>query len=438
MSRSEVWFIRPRDPLVLGDGRGPIAFFARRAWPLPLPQTLAGMVRAQFVRETCDVDRGHALELLREVRIEGPWLVKHTEDRTRQVQITPWAFAPADASREVRKDPAGSGADAHLLHRDRMRDVHTDEGVLWPQGARPLPSLLVPQTRVVGHKTVPAFPFWPLSDVIGWGLEMGVPIHDPGYNRPVLDEPRVHVALGDDTGTADPGMLFSSAGGRFAKDFGLLLKVTGPTSFTAKGPHWPGESDMVVLGGEARPSFRSVLDGGAYPTFSSHQAQYEAAAKQGRSPCGLRLQLLTHACLYPPSAAPGAEACFPSWLGRDGEGEHPSMKGLRLRLRALRLAQMVPVSGWDLQGGAKRAREGAPRRVRRLVPAGTVYCFDVLTGPDWHKDFFPICEKLFAAPLDPVSDAIDQEQHQSHASHDGMGLCLPGLFLPPPKSEVAP
>jgi CRISPR-associated protein Cmr3 len=382
-------------------------------------------VRAQFVRDSHDVDRVHALRLLQEVRIEGPWLV-HLDDRD---TVTPWVFAPADARREQEPDPAlPSGPDPetwkHLLHRDNLVDIEEGQGTLWPPGAPPIETVMVPKAKVDKRKTTSPFPFWPLAEAIDWALMSSTPTHDPGLPRPIKEEGRVHVSVNDKTGTAEPGMLFSSAGGRFREGFGLLVRVSAP-DFTGPGPRWPAGPDMVVLGGEARPSFRTVLPANAYPSYD--RPRYAAALAAWPDRPGLRLQLLTHACLYPPGAAVGTLACLPSWL-KDGEGAHPHAPGLRLRLRALRMERPVPVSGWDLQGGKKRTREGIPRQVRRLVPAGTVYYFDLLEGRGWREELALACEKLFAAPFDPAGQP-DVEQHRPHPIHDGMGLCLPGLFV---------
>lgn len=65
----------------------------------------------------------------------------------------------------------------------------------------------------------------------------------------------------------------------------------------------------------------------------------------------------------------------PSWLGADGVGEPPGITGLRLRLVAAALGRWEGISGWDLA-------EWKPKPMRRAVPAGSTYWFDVESRPD--------------------------------------------------------
>ena len=70
------------------------------------------------------------------------------------------------------------------------------------------------------------------------------------------------------------------------------------------------------------------------------------------------------------------------------------------------------LSGWDLM-----ARK--PRAVRRLVPAGAVYWFEIVQG-----DAEAIA-RLWLAPL------ADREQDRL----DGFGLALPGLWIDEEKTS---
>lgn len=133
MSR-ETWYLTPRDPLVIGDRRGPVPFVVRKTHPLPLPGTVAGMVRASFVQDRQGVSPEEARELL-SIRVGAPWLVRFA-DPSRGAQgggADHLLFAPADAAEEI-MDPAVADEPAPRLHRGKVYRLGSAEGILWPPG----------------------------------------------------------------------------------------------------------------------------------------------------------------------------------------------------------------------------------------------------------------------------------------------------------------
>lgn len=431
--RREAWFIEPRDPLVVRDGRSTTDLGSGAPFPFPLPNTVAGMVRAFFVRGQADVTREEA-EALLSIRIAaGPWLAREDE---RSGAFEPWLVAPADAVYGM----FGAGTDKErAFARGQVIFPGQHEGVLWPEGTpEELGVIRLPAKDDEGQKTTHAAevaPFWPLERALEWAIQPGNRLPAKELSRgttTIAEEGRVHVRIDNDTATAEPGMLFGTPGLRFSEGFGIALEVEGPAD-----ARWPEAHDLVLMGGESRLSVRRTATGAAFPGFARFEAtrarlfgaQEARAGEAERAsmpvPAGLRLQLLTHAWLPPGSA--GEPAWLPSWWQ---SGRHPrSPSGLRLRLVAACVPGYTSISGWNLQAMA-------PRAVRRLVPAGSVYYFRVMreaeaVAPASAEEIHEVARALWAAPLDPATPgagAPDMNRFLAPAAWDGFGLVLPGFW----------
>jgi CRISPR-associated protein Cmr3 len=81
---------------------------------------------------------------------------------------------------------------------------------------------------------------------------------------------------------------------------------------------------------------------------------------------------------------------------------------LKLKLISACIDRWKPISGWSLEKGSR-----GPKEIRRLVPAGSVYFFEVLSGKaeDLVKSLWlrSVCDK-------------DQDRR------DGFGLAVWGLW----------
>ncbi len=479
----QVWRLDPRDPVVLGDGRTGLPFAEGRTWAFPYPGTLAGMVRTRVLRGESQVGPELARSLLEEIRIRGPWLVAPearpgTQDPLPSSRL--YVPAPADVRLAPGNEDDGVQARVRRLRGARYEEPGPEEGVIWPRQAEgPVPRALcqLHERELDGpHQGAKARSlqgqFWPFSLAVAWALgyrpdASGTALSD-GFlqmaaeavaradaSRPFLHkERRVHVVLDDRTGTAEAGLLFSSTGFRLEEHWALALEVALPSEWALEsGTH------TVQFGGESRTSFLEVSEvgrgtEGAFPPFDPWRAVYEDAARQAS---GLRIQLLTPAFL--PSRAPGEillhghgdPAWCPSWLNplAGGEGVHPWLSDLleeadaMLRLYAVCLPGHVVVSGWNLQGGrwragpdpGKRERTGAPREVRRLVPAGTVYDLEFVgkDDPTRAPDHLPelitrACERLWGGVIDPGGPGEMPGDFRAPAAFDGYGLVLPGCW----------
>jgi len=382
---TETWVIEPRDPLVFGDGIAPVPFVDRKE-RLPAPGTVSGMVRSAFVADRGRVTPEDAARLLTSISIRGPWMVQRKEDK-----LAVWVPAPHDGV---------VSSDGSLL-RGRLLAPADGEGVLWPKDVDTTMRLIALDERGKDGKKVRSIveesPLWPLDQAVGWAL--GEAVTGEPASPTLTYEHRVHVALNDETGTADAGMLFSSHGVRFGADLALAIEVTVRDATLEAIPLPP----TVVLGGESRLSFRRSDASAAFPSFAAYAKRFDAALE--RRPRGLRLQLLTPACLR----GDGTSAWRPDL---DVEG---------LKLVAACIPGFTAVSGWDLQ-------KAAPREVRRLVPSGSTYFYD--RGELSNTELKALCEKLWCQPIE-VSGRTDDDiaHHRATPAQDGYGLVLPGFWF---------
>jgi CRISPR-associated protein Cmr3 len=96
---------------------------------------------------------------------------------------------------------------------------------------------------------------------------------------------------------------------------------------------------------------------------------------------------------------------LPGWLGDDLTGSPPGLPAVRIKLTAAAVDRWQPYSGWAM------ARKHGQRAIRRLVPAGAVYWFELIAG--WGEDIADLW-------LQPISDDPADR-------NDGFGMVLPGV-----------
>lgn len=399
------WSISPRDPLVFGAAGRTSALLPSGAGWLPPQATAAGVVRSTLAGGGTRVTPAAARELL-DVRIRGPWLVQSAQGTPEGREL--WVPVPADAV-------LGKAGDEKHLVRGELIAPGPGEGV--SGGAREgLPPLLVRlPSRWRDRKTMrPEVPLRPLRWVVAWSLgdepsrPWGLPAATPPVRRPVRREDRIHLGIEDHRYTAQPEALFGTAGVRFADGFEVAVEVRA-----AAEQNVPPSGDLVLVGGEGRVSELSIHPGTSLPPYERCRAEIEAriAALASRAPAarlGLRLQLLS----------PGS---FGGWRPQAWPS---TLRGLDLL--AVAIPGFEPVSGWNLQGG--RSGRGAPRRVRRLVPAGSVYFFGPIGSA---ARLAELCQSLWGASL---CDELpgDPDRFLAPPAHDGYGTVLPLPCVVPP------
>ena len=377
------WTIEARDPLVFRDGRPNHGRSESVCLPFPVPGTLAGIARTRLGSKP---GRGFVLspdeakELFR-VALRGPLLARGRE-----------LFVPRPA------DSLFAATETGRLTLTALRPVTAEAGVGFDEalGSGLLPVGLseedVASPELAGKPPRGLVRFWAWSAVEAWlcrrALE-GSDVEGTGLEGPGLEQ-RLHVALDSSSGTYVDGVLFSTAGLRFAtpgwQELGLWLEVD-----EAAMPGRSIRSGAGPLGGERRlaewvPSNVQLPD---VPPAVRGQL-----TRSGDTVC-VRVILATPA-LFEGGALPGAGGPLLSSSG-----------GVATRLVAAAVGRPQTVSGWDFA-------ERRPKPTRRLAPAGSVYWLE-LRGP----------VEARAAWLDRVwgSNVSDAEQDR----RDGYGLAFVGV-----------
>lgn len=160
-------------------------------------------------------------------------------------------------------------------------------------------------------------------------------------------EQRIGITLSERYVTR-PGLMYSLEGQRFQELYGLMIELEGIDESSVTGPVF------FPLGGERR--FGQLLRA----SVPAKLAPLPAVSTR------FKLTLATSAIFK--------AGWLPEWLDPlSGEGVLPGGAGLRVRLVAAAVGKPLVLSGFDL---ALRR----PKPIRRAVPAGSVYYFELLEG----------------------------------------------------------
>ncbi|XCN74082.1 MAG: type III-B CRISPR module-associated Cmr3 family protein [Candidatus Electrothrix aestuarii] len=413
-NNSPAYLFEPKSPLVFRTGRP----FDQAGDPVsldfPLPSTLAGACRTA-IGDVKGWDFAEKIQELKDTPVHGPLAALITEDGATQ----PLFPKPADAA-YMREQ---GQKNAEVLHpRESPPDTWSD---LQDKPGKDLELVYLPEDAE--GKPVSGAGWWNQTHLTNWLLGKGLPAEtlpeDLGWSGP-QQELRTHVQLESKTFAAATGQLFqtnnlSFAPGRLNKDenrhegwgkeqYGLLA-------------HLPNDDLKETaqlfrrIGGEGRIAHMKQHAEG-WPGIPEALTSALGKLEQGKELRGIRLVLATPA-LFTYGWRPG-------WIKDDMIGCPPGFSEedkytICLRLKAFITPRWEPVSGWDLVKNSQDNTEdkqdkkgkGAARAVRRMVPAGAVYWFEVEQG---HKHL----PKLW---LQPISD-LPQDRN------DGYGLVLPGIW----------
>lgn len=364
--------LTPRDPVIIRDGRPFGAASGRRmvSLPWPTPSLLAGTVRTALGKRLGGGFDAAMVGRLKSVEVAGPFPV--ADGRL-------YLPAPADAHRR------GGGLWA-------ARPV-ADGGTDLPDGLRPV---CLPADRADGkYEPVPA---WWAADVLAEWL--ATPAHHLTQlddtarflDAPAPDE-RTHLEIDPATFAAKDGLLFSTAG----LPLDPMRAGVGDTRLTARvrAAEAVTLSALHPFGGERR--LIDIRPDDTAPSWECPPA-VRAALTQVEPGGGVRMVLAT-----PAMFAPGWR---PGWLNAEN-GRVGVVPGTTVRVRLVGVANERPqhVSGWSYE-------IHGPKPVRRLVPAGGVYFFELVSGDP---------AELSGRWLEPVSDAPADRT-------DGFGLAVWGVW----------
>lgn len=281
----------------------------------------------------------------------------------------------------------------------RVRPMNGNAGVRMPHAS------LVPSDPVgmpeEDFKPESGDAFWPLATMAEWlGCEDDQPVSMKidGLPAPVKED-RTNVTILPESGAAEDARLFTTTSLDFVRkpqkdtSEGRLsqMRIGVRVNF---GEHAPlPERLLVPLGGERR--LAEVWTAEADKGFWEVPKGLSWAGKKG-----LRMVLATPAVFE--------RGWLPGWLReKDGNliGTIPG-SGVSVRLVSAVVGRWKPLSGWSYEKG----RNG-PKPLRRMVPAGSVYFFEVLEGGAGIADLW----------LHSVCDCVQD-------GRDGFGLALWGFW----------
>lgn len=369
--------LRGIDPLLFRDGR---PFSAQPGAQLaqtlryPYPSTVAGFIRT-LAGNGWQVDWKDeaAIQRVMRIRVSGPLLERNGQ---------PVLRAPADAL--IHRNQAGEVALAAL----RPQSIAPEEGCNLPAGLSPL----LPTVPVTG-KPPSGYEWWSWQDLIHWladdeggATPVPSPIHPPDV------EERMHVAIDDQKGTSREGLLFGVQLLSFERyrwhsqtlreQWSLLVRVEAEEPLTLRS--------VGLLGGEKR---LTAVEQVAQPAWPPCPEQLRSALQGAKR---VRMIVATPAIFQ--------GGWKPGWLDDQLEGMPPGASQVRLRLVSASVYRHEAVSGWDY-----RIHQRGPKPVRWLVPQGSVYFFEVVSG-----EAGVLADALW---LQSVCDSSEDQR-------DGFGLAL--------------
>lgn len=373
--------LSPLDPLIARDGRpfGAGQGNRMRGLPWPLPSVVAGSFRTAFVKTGSEDFSGDMPQRLMRIAVAGVFPVHE------QKLYFP---APNDCVAE----PLINGNDIKIYRV--IPDMSYSDGCDLPEGLMPV--MLPADVDDFKPAEIPAW--WPIDKSIDWLLGKTVGF-DGSFLKSPVQEVRDHVKLDPELGAAAEGQLFSTTGlnvshmpkfsspakGKFTERFAevsLGARVNANGEFKSLDKF----NRLHSLGGERRlvlwrRSLENIM-GWTCPT------EIRSALSEATN---VRMILVTPA-IFKQGWKPDL---------KDGR-----LKDFGLKLVGASLGRWNAVSGWSL------APPRGPKAIRRMVPAGSVYFFEIDKGEG---------EKLAEMWLESVSDD-DQEQR------DGFGLAVWGTW----------
>lgn len=381
--------ITPHDPIIARDAR-PFGFGLRmKSLDWPYPSVLAGSLRTMLGKMNSTSFDNETVKNLKKVSIAGPFPLYNGSI---------YLPAPADILVEEQKD---GKCVPHTIRPMKMRD---GEGCNLPN-EKLIPAMLADSVRDE-FKPAAIAPFWSMEKMETWLADDGpASFEAPPEPEKIEDtegfldfpgkEPRSHVKIKSESGTAEDEMLFETVGLDFgAKGIQIAARVdTG--EFAWKNSFHP-------LGGERRLAYWKA---GADPGWACPSKIHEALAGKTH----LRMVLATPA-IFSNGWLPGwldpesLKGCPPLWPGET----LPDKPDFTLKLISASVGRWKPLSGWSLEAGNR-----GPKPIRRVVPAGSVYFFEVTGGTP-----ADLAENLW---LRPVSDNPQDRC-------DGFGLTLWGVW----------
>lgn len=399
--------ITPRDPLIARDGRpfGRDQGFRMKSLDWLTPSVLAGSLRSLLGKQMGGNFNPELVAALKDLSIAGPFPVL-----AGQLYLP----APRDCIRDAKR--------ADTPYSLRPFGLSDSEGCDLPWLGL-IPAVL-PDSVAEDFKPSSLPQFWSRALLTSWLEENGAALPKNGelfgpksqtwLGTPEKDE-RQHVVINPETGSAFESELFSTVGLDFnlktivgdRSALPLAVRVSSPAD-SIFGESLSNLAALHPLGGERRLVYWEQSPYASLsPFWECPSGLTDAVSKK---PGQLRLQLV--------SPAHFSGGWKPGWLlgGEHGLEGRPPLPGNRhgplLRLVSAITGRWQPISGFSLE-----KRDFGIKPVRRLVPVGSVYFFEIA------ESLTPkvIAEFVRSAWLQPISD-------DSQDQRDGFGLAVWGVW----------
>lgn len=410
--------IRPLDPLIIRDGRSFDMMSGVRAHSLNAvtPSVLAGTLRTLLGKlapkpQTVAVD---IQKLIRKTDISGPLYMRGeklffplprdiniseiTDDEHKQGQVHISARRPCKPSKAE-----GSGTEGFL----GTGQVSLHDSRLWPVSISDREADPLPLHKLPAYISAEWMTHWLCDDTSGEWDKALVDWCEERYHvngcahfmAPFGKEIRTHTEMNDDTSVARHQHLFSSEALVFPPDVAMVARMRVSDALNIRVPI----TEVHSFGGKGRlASFQEIPDTkAANYIWQCPEPVQQAVAKQ---PKFLRMVLTTPAYF--------AKGWLPRWLNERLDSTN-KLTNLRIRLRWACVPRWEGISGWSY-------RYKGPKAVRRMVPAGSVYFFEVVEGDP--TQFVKMNWLKSMSDPDSRRGSFDQS--------DGCGMAVWGTWTP--------
>lgn len=390
--------LTPHDPLIARDSRpfGVGQGNRMRGLPWLLPSVVAGSFRTALVKSGSGDFSGDIPQRLMQIAVAGVFPVHGGEL---------YLPAPNDAVAE----PNENGKGIKSVHRVVPQPI-TGGCDLPENGLQPVMLSESQASEDFKPAEVPAW--WPVRKYAEWLVGNDV-CFDSSFLYGPLQETRDHVCLDAERGAAAEGQIFATTG----------LNVTYLPRFGVDGsrPLHERLAEITLSGRITIPDSETALTigqqfgiwhplGGEQRMVHWQQCQHPVTGWECPHEMRTELQKASKVRMVLATPAIFKVGWKPGWLNEQLEGSPPGCN-VKLKLVGASIGRWKAVSGWSLAATKEQPR--GPKPIRRMVPAGSVYFFEVEKPGD-------------AAPLTDLwlQSVSDDPQEQ----RDGFGLAAWGIW----------
>jgi CRISPR-associated protein Cmr3 len=290
------------------------------------------------------------------------------------------------------------------IYRLVPKALQQGEGTDIKPKLNPIFPLVNDNEKLKGKPAKDTLKFWFYKNMQAWLLSDTsdqLPANEQGIqNLPV--EIRTHVSINPETHTARTGHLFQTAGLDFSRQRAVSDENNKQWGWQQKEYALACQfqedfgNTYRTIGGESRLGKIEKVDN-LIPDCPSELGKIINQSK------GFRLILVTPAIFE--------QGYIPDWIDKDSmQGNY---RGMKLKLHAVAVSRWQAGTSWDMASTASKTGKGM-RSLKRLVPAGTVYWFERLSGTIQASGFW--------------ITSISNEDKPEQRANDGYGLTILGIW----------